>query len=422
MARFARNFAVTSSQPKPLAGIRVLDLTRVLAGPWCTQLLADLGADVVKVERPEGGDDTRNWGEPQFTDPASGARETAFFLAANRGKRSIAVDLATEGGAALVRRLALKADVLVENFKAHGLAQYRLDADTLRAADPRLVYCSITGFGQTGPYADRPGYDYVVQGMGGLMSVTGWPDDAPGAGPLRVGAPLIDIMTGLYAANAISAALLRRAQTGIGAHIDLALLDVQLAVLSHQALSYLATGEDPQRWGNSSPTVSPYDAFPTADGHIIVTAGNDGQFHRFCDALGVPQVAADPRFANNALRLLNRAALMPPLCLALSQDISANWIAKLDAAGVPAGPINRMSQVLADPQIQHRQMQRSLPHPTFGSVPTIACPVRLDDEAQIADSAPPGLGKHTTEVLQSWLSESPSGIDRLLRPSVATQT
>jgi crotonobetainyl-CoA:carnitine CoA-transferase CaiB-like acyl-CoA transferase len=258
--------------------------------------------------------------------------------------------------------------------------------------------------------------------MGGLMSVTGWPDDVAGAGPLRVGAPLIDIITGLYAANAITAALLRRGEEGGGAHVDLALLDVQLAVLSHQALSYLATGTNPQRWGNSSPTVSPYDAFPTADGHIIVTAGNDGQFRRFCKALGLLHLGSDPRFASNALRVANRAALIPPLRAVLVADTSAYWLAQLDAAGVPAGRINRMSDVLADPQIRHRRMQRGLPHPTFGRVPTIACPVRLDDEAQVAESAPPGLGKHTREVLQSWLSDTPGAIDELLRLGVAAQT
>jgi crotonobetainyl-CoA:carnitine CoA-transferase CaiB-like acyl-CoA transferase len=412
---------MTPPDPKPLDGIRVLDLTRVLAGPWCTQLLADLGADVVKVERPGHGDDTRTWGRPHFGDEAGGARETAFFLAANRGKRSMAIDLASEGGAALVRDLALRADIFIENFKAGDLARYGLDATSLRAANPRLIYCSITGFGQNGPYAARPGYDFVVQGMGGLMSVTGWPGDVAGGEPMRTGAPLVDIMTGLYAANAVTAALHRRTTTGDGCHVDMALLDVQLAVLSHQALSYLATGEDPQRHGNSSPTVAPYDAFRTADGHVIVTAGNDGQFRRLCKALDLPDLAADPRFASNAKRVANRDALNGPLRAAFALESSAVWAERLATAGVPAGPINRMSEALADPQVLHRQLQRGLVHAGLGEVPTIACPIRYDDESMTSDSAPPSLGQHTRDVLRSWLMKTQVQVDDLLETGVAAQ-
>lgn len=407
---------------KPLAGIRVVDVTRVLAGPWCTQLLADLGADVAKVERIGTGDDTRNWGQPQLVDPASGASETTFFLAANRGKRSAAIDMASPEGAAVVRELARHADVFIENFKVGGLAQYGLDAATLRAENPRLIYCSITGFGQTGPYAAKPGYDYIVQGIGGLMSVTGWPDGEPGAGPMRVGAPLVDIMSGLYAANAILAAIHSRAATGEGCEIDLALLDVQLATLSHQALTYLATGSDPERCGNSSATVSPYDAIPTADGHVIVTAGNDGQFRRLCKAIGLPTLSSDPRFASNGLRVANRAALMAALGERFERETSATWIERLDAADVPAGRINRMSEVLDDPQVRHRGLNSELPHPAFGRVPTIGAPLRIDGEPVISTHAPPRLGEHTRELLQSWLAMENNEINDLLARGVAAQT
>jgi crotonobetainyl-CoA:carnitine CoA-transferase CaiB-like acyl-CoA transferase len=407
---------------RPLAGIKVVDLTRVLAGPWCTQLMADFGADVAKIERIDGGDDTRGWGQPELVDANSGARETTFFLAANRGKRSAAIDVSSPLGAQLVRELAAEADVFIENFKAGGLSQYGLDAASLRALNPRLIYCSITGYGQSGPYAARPGYDYVAQGVGGLMSITGWPDGAPGGGPMRVGAPLVDIMTGLYACNAVIAALHERTVTGVGCVIDLALLDVQLATLSHQALSYLATGENPQRWGNSSPTVAPYDAFATADGHMIITAGNDGQFQRLCQCIGLPALAAEPRFASNAQRVANRAALLPILSERLRQDGTKAWLAILEAAGVAAGPINEMSEVLQDPHVRHRGMQATLPHASLGETPTISAPIRVEDRAVLAERGPPVLGEHTRELLASWLSKTPSQIDQLLREGVAAQT
>jgi crotonobetainyl-CoA:carnitine CoA-transferase CaiB-like acyl-CoA transferase len=384
--------------------------------------MADLGADVAKIERINGGDDTRSWGRPELVDDETSARETTFFLAANRGKRSAAIDVSSPHGAQVVRELAAQADVFIENFKAGGLAQYGLDAATLRGLNPRLIYCSITGYGQTGPYAAKPGYDYVIQGMGGLMSVTGWPDGAPGGGPMRAGAPLVDIMTGLYACNGIIAALHNRTTTGIGCELDLALLDVQLAALSHQALSYIATGRNPERWGNSSPTVSPYDAFPTADGHIIITAGNDGQFRRLCKALGSPELADDPRFASNAQRVANREALMPALSGRLEQQSSEAWLARFDAAGVPAGPINQMSDVLENPQIRHRGLQTTLPHAAFGQAPTIAGPIRVNDERVLSERAPPVLGEHTRELLETWLSKSPADINELLRRGVAAQS
>lgn len=391
------------SESSPLQGVRVLDLTRVLAGPWATQLLADLGADVVKIERPVEGDDTRRWGPPYVRNEASGASEAAFFLCCNRGKRSVAIDFTNPVERNYVRELALVSDVLVENFKVGSLRKYGLDADTLRAANPRLVYCSITGFGQTGPYAERPGYDFVVQGMGGLMSITGAPDHEPGGGPMKVGVAVADLMTGLYASVAILAALHERARTGVGRTIDLALLDVQVAALANQALSYLATGEDPQRLGNAVPAIVPYEVFKTADGHMIVAAGNDGQFRRLCSCLGLPELAEDPRFATNEARVSNRHELIPILSHVLAQRDSRSWIAELEAAGVPAGPINSISEVFRDAQVVHRGMQLKLSHPTLGTVPSVACPIRYDGQPLKYRHAPPVLGEHTDTVLQEWL-------------------
>ena len=396
--------SATDVRPPPLSGVRVLDLSRVLAGPWAGQLLADLGADVVKVEKPGAGDDTRAWGPPYLKD-ASGhdTTEATYFLCANRNKRSVAIDIATPEGQAQVRALAQQADVLLENFKVGGLQRYGLDYASLKEANPRLVYCSITGFGQTGPYAARAGYDFLIQGMGGLMSVTGQPDGEPGAGPQKVGVALTDIMTGLYATIAVQAALAEREKSGLGQHIDLALLDVQIACLANQASNYLAGGMVPRRMGNAHPNIVPYQAFPTADGDIILAVGNDGQFAKFCAVAGHPEWATDPRFSSNAQRVANRAVLVPLLRQATVMRSSADWIAALEAAGVPCGPINHIDQVFADPQVIARGLQITLPHTLAGSVPLVANPIRLSGSPVAYQRPPPLLGEHTAEVLAQWL-------------------
>ncbi len=391
-------------RPPPLTGVRVLDLSRVLAGPWAGQLLADLGADVVKVEKPGAGDDTRAWGPPYLKDESGrDTTEATYFLCANRNKRSVAIDIATSEGQAQVHALAQQADVLLENFKVGGLQRYGLDYASLKQANPRLVYCSITGFGQTGPYAARAGYDFLIQGMGGLMSVTGQPDGEPGAGPQKVGVALTDIMTGLYATIAVQAALAERERSGLGQHIDLALLDVQIACLANQASNYLAGGLVPRRMGNAHPNIVPYQAFPTADGDIILAVGNDGQFTKFCAVTGHPEWATDPRFSSNAQRVANRAVLVPLLRQATVMRTSADWIAALEAAGVPCGPINRIDQVFADPQVIARGLQIDLPHPLAGSVPLVANPIRLSGSPVAYQRPPPLLGEHTAEVLAQWL-------------------
>lgn len=391
-------------RPPPLTGVRVLDLSRVLAGPWAGQLLADLGADVVKVEKPQGGDDTRAWGPPYLKD-ASGrdTTEAAYFLCANRSKRSVAIDIATLEGQAQVRALAQQADVVLENFKVGGLKRYGLDYTSLSAANPRLVYCSITGFGQTGPYAARAGYDFLIQGMGGLMSVTGRPDGEPGAGPQKVGVALTDIMTGLYATIAVQAALAEREKSGQGQHIDLALLDVQIACLANQASNYLAGGLVPRRMGNAHPNIVPYQDFPTADGDIILAVGNDEQFAKFCAVAGHPEWSGDARFSTNSQRVANRAVLVPLLRQATVMRTSAEWIAALEAAGVPCGPINRIDEVFADPQVRSRGLNINMPHALAGSVPLVANPIRLSGSPVAYQRPPPMLGEHTAEVLAQWL-------------------
>ncbi|MDP2035305.1 MAG: CaiB/BaiF CoA-transferase family protein [Polaromonas sp.] len=391
-------------RPPPLTGVRVLDLSRVLAGPWAGQLLADLGADVVKVEKPGAGDDTRAWGPPYLKDESGrDTSEASYFLCANRNKRSVAIDIASPEGQAQVRALAQQADVLLENFKVGGLQRYGLDYASLKQANPRLVYCSITGFGQTGPYAARAGYDFLIQGMGGLMSVTGQPDGEPGAGPQKVGVALTDIMTGLYATIAVQAALAERATSGLGQHIDLALLDVQIACLANQASNYLAGGLVPRRMGNAHPNIVPYQAFPTADGDIILAVGNDGQFAKFCVVAGHPEWSSDERFASNAQRVANRAVLVPLLRQATVMRTSTDWIAALEAAGVPCGPINRIDEVFADPQVVARGLQIALPHALAGSVPLVANPIRLSGSPVAYQRPPPLLGEHTEEVLAQWL-------------------
>ena len=388
----------------PLAGIRVLDLSRVLAGPWAGQLLADLGADVVKVERPGAGDDTRAWGPPYLKDEAGNDTvEAAYYLCANRNKRSLTIDMAQPEGQALIRQLAQQSDVLIENFKQGGLKQYGLDAQSLLALNPRLVYCSITGFGQTGPYAPRAGYDFLIQGMGGLMSVTGRVDGEAGAGPQKVGVALTDITTGLYATIAVQAALIERANSGLGQHIDLALLDVQVACLANQASTYLLSGTVPQRMGNAHATIVPYQDFPTADGDMILAMGNDHQWGKFCAVASRPEWATDPRFATNSQRVVNRAVLIPLLRQNTVMRTTREWIVALEPAGVPCGPINRIDEVFADPQVRSRGARIELPHPLAGTVPLVANPIRLSASPVRYERAPPTLGQHTDEVLAQWL-------------------
>ena len=384
---------------KPLQGIRVLDLSRILAGPWCTQQLADLGAEVIKIEKPGSGDDTRSWGPPWL----EGSQEAAYYLSANRGKQSVAIDLAQPEGQKLIHQLVQQCDVLVENFKVGGLKKYGLDYASLKQKKPNLIYCSITGFGQDGPYAHRAGYDFMIQGMGGVMSLTGVPDGETGAGPMKIGVAFADIFTGLYASNAILAALYQRQQTGVGTHIDLSLLDVQVGVLANQALNYLTSGDVPQRLGNAHPNIVPYQAFATADGHLILAVGNDGQFQRFCQVAGCPELAADERFASNRQRVANRNTLLPLLEPLLQQRNTDDWLKALEAVGVPCGPINRLDQVFADPQVQHRGLQLTLPHPQAGEVKLVSNPVRFDGKALNAETAPPLLGEHTTDVASRLL-------------------
>ncbi|HUW36630.1 MAG TPA: CaiB/BaiF CoA-transferase family protein [Rhodocyclaceae bacterium] len=404
----------TGNRPAPLAGLRVLDLSRVLAGPWAGQMLADLGADVVKVERPGAGDDTRSWGPPYLKDESGrDTGEAAYFLCANRNKRSVTIDMALPEGQALVRQLVQQADVLLENFKLDGLKHYGLDYERLSALNPRLVYCSITGFGQTGPYASRAGYDFLIQGMGGLMSVTGRAEGDEGAGPQKVGVALTDIMTGLYATIAVQAALAEREKSGSGQHIDLALLDVQIACLANQASNFLAGGVVPRRMGNAHPNIVPYQDFPTADGDMILAIGNDGQFAKFCAVAKHAEWANDERFATNPQRVANRAVLVPLLRQATVLRTTREWVAALEGAGVPCGPINRLDEVFADPQVQARGLRIELPHEIAGSVPLVANPIRLSGSPVTYRNAPPTLGQHTTEVLRQWLALTPAAIDTL---------
>jgi formyl-CoA transferase len=376
----------------PLAGIRVLDLSRVLAGPWCTQLLADLGADVIKIERPGTGDDTRHWGPPWHGE--GDKRVAAYFLSANRGKRSAAIDFATEKGAALVRRLAEQCDVVVENFKVGGLAKFGLDAASLRAANSKLIVASITGFGQDGPYAERAGYDFIIQGMGGMMSVTGHPDGEPGGGAMRAGVAIADLFTGMYACVAILASLHGREKTGEGAHIDMALFDTQLAMLANQASNALVSGEEPPRQGNTHPNIVPYQPFDAEDRPIIIAVGNDRQFARLAEMCGHPEWASDERFATNGARVAHRGEIVRLVSECIQQKTAAEWFEELDSAGIPAGPINRVGQALADVQAQHRAMVR-----TIGGVPLVGSPVRIDGERCDSDRPPPALGEHTDAVL-----------------------
>lgn len=379
----------------PLAGLRVLELARILAGPWCGQLLADLGAEVIKVERPGAGDDTRTWGPPFLTGADGADLGAAYFHATNRGKRSVAVDFETAEGQATIRALARQSDVLIENFKVGGLQKYGLDYESLKAENPRLVYCSVTGFGQDGPYAPRAGYDFLVQGMGGIMDLTGAPDGEP----QKVGVAFADIFTGLYATIGILAALRRREETGTGGHVDMALLDTQVGVLANQAMNYLASGKAPKRMGNAHPNIVPYQVFPCADGYFIAAVGNDGQFARFCAVLGAPELAQADGHRTNPERVANRAALVPQLSALTATFKRDDLLALLEAKGVPAGPINTVAQVFDDPQVKARGLRVDLKEAGGGTVPAVASPIVLDGERQVAKSASPRLGADTQAVL-----------------------
>ncbi|QQE83973.1 CaiB/BaiF CoA transferase family protein [Pseudomonas putida] len=397
-----------------LSHLRVLDLSRVLAGPWSGQILADLGADVIKVERPGSGDDTRAWGPPFLKDEqGENTSEAAYYLSANRNKRSVTIDFTQPEGQRLVRELAAKSDIVIENFKVGGLAAYGLDYASLKSVNPQLIYCSITGFGQTGPYAKRAGYDFMIQGLGGLMSLTGRPDGEEGAGPVKVGVALTDILTGLYSTVAMLAALANRDQAGIGQHIDMALLDVQVACLANQAMNYLTTGNPPRRLGNAHPNIVPYQDFPTADGDFILTVGNDGQFRKFAEVAGQSQWADDPRFATNKLRVANRSQLIPLIRQATVFKTTAEWVSQLEAAGVPCGPINDLAQMFQDPQVLARGLAVSMPHALGGSVPQVASPIRLSETPVEYRRAPPLLGEHTEEVLGDVLGLDGDALGRL---------
>ena len=396
-----------TTKPAALAHLKVLDLSRVLAGPWCTQILADLGADVIKVERPGAGDDTRHWGPPFFKDAQGHDTQNAtYFTACNRNKRSITIDMAQIEGQALIRQMAQNSDILVENFKVGGLAAYGLDFESLKALNPRLIYCSITGFGQDGPYAERAGYDLMIQAMSGMMSITGRSDAVPGGGPQRVGVALTDLFTGVYASTAILAALEVRNRTGVGQHIDMALLDVGMAILANQAAGFLNTGHVPQRQGNSHPSLAPYQDFPTQDGSMLLAIGNDGQFRRFCNAVGKPEWADDARYGGMAGRVTHRATLIPAMEEVTRTRTTAQWVTLLEDKAVPCGPINDIGQAFGDAQVQARGLVVNQPVAaasiaTLGvnSIATVASPLRLTATPPVLLRAPPSLGEHTEEVL-----------------------
>lgn len=398
----------------PLAGIRVLDLSRVLAGPWCTQTLADLGADVIKIERPGAGDDTRAWGPPYARD-ASGetTSESAYFLSANRGKKSVTIDMAHPEGQRILRDLAKISDVLVENFKVGSLEKYGLDFASLSALNPRLIYCSISGFGQSGPYRDRPGYDFMIQALGGLMSITGEPDGKPGGGPVKVGVAVADLFSGLYATTAILAALNGRHTSGRGTHIDISLLDVQVAMLANQALNFLTSDMSPARLGNAHPNIVPYEAFKTSDGYIVLAVGNDSQFTRFCALAGQPELSSDPIFATNPERVAHRQDLIPIVAELMHQQTTAWWLEHLNVSGVPCGPVNAIKNVFSDEQVLARGLRLDLPNSTAGTVPSVASPLVFDAVRVSAASGPPALGEHTVDVLTTVLNLTPSEVAAL---------
>ena len=402
-----------------LSHIRVLDLSRVLAGPWCSQNLADLGAEVIKVERPGIGDDTRHWGPP-FVKDAQGqdTAESTYFVCINRNKRSITVNLSKPEGQEIIRQLVLESDVLIENYKVGDLAKYGLDYASLRQIKPNLIYCSITGFGQTGPYAHRPGYDYIVQGMGGFMSVTGEADGFPGGSPQKAGVAIADLFTGMYASSAILAAVIHRDRTGEGQMIDIALLDTQVAMMANVASAYLSTDEVPRRWGNTSPIVVPYQTFPTSDGWMIVAVGNDSQFRHFVKVGGEEHLADNPRFSENPLRVQHRAELVPLLEAMTRKKTKAQWISLLDEIGVPCGPINNMKEVFANEQVQARKLTVSVPHDTAGTMKLVASPIRMSATPTEIRMAPPTLGQHTNEILREYLKLDSSAIEALHKQGV----
>jgi crotonobetainyl-CoA:carnitine CoA-transferase CaiB-like acyl-CoA transferase len=387
--------------PGPLSHVKVLDLSRILAGPWAGQVLADLGADVIKVERPGAGDDTRSWGPP-FLKDRSGAetKEAGYYLSVNRGKRSVTLSIDKPEGQRIVRALAARADIVLENYKVGTLARFGLGYEDLKAVNPKLIYCSVTGFGQTGPRRDQAAYDFMIQAMGGMMSVTGERDDKPGGGPQKVGIPIVDLMTGMYAAVAVLAALARREVSGAGEYIDIGMLDVQVATLANQAMNFLVSGKAPRRTGNAHPNIQPQDVFACRDGQIALAVGNDGQFAKLCEVLGQPALAQDERFAKNASRVRNLAVLHPLVAGLLKERDRSHWVAALDAAGVPAGPINAIPEVFEDRQVKHRRMLVEVPHPLSGTVPQVASPMRFTAAPLVHDRAPPLLGEHTVEILR----------------------
>ena len=404
-----------SQTPLPLAGLRIFDLTRILAGPTCTQILGDLGADVIKIERAGAGDDTRKWGPPFLKDKhGRDTSESAYYLAANRNKRSLSLDLSKPEGQQLARRLLAQSDVLIENFKSGDLAKYGLAYEQLKDEFPRLIYCSITGFGQTGPYAKRAGYDYLAQGMGGIMSITGQPESVPGSEPVKVGIAIADITTGLYATVSILAALRHRDATGEGQRIDLALLDTQVSWLANEGMNYLVSGRVPKRLGNAHANIVPYQVFATSDGHIILAVGNDVQFRKFCEFAGRPEIAADPRFQNNPGRLKNQDVLVPMLREVISAKSRDHWLKGLETLGVPCGPVNNIDQVFADPQVLARGMKIALEHEPAGvRLPMIGSPIKMSATPPSYRRAPPVCGQHTDEVLSEMLGLSPAEIEQL---------
>jgi len=399
--------------PGPLSHIRVLDLSRVLAGPWASQLLADLGAEVIKIERPGEGDDTRGWGPP-FIKNADGTRgDAAYFLSTNRGKRSVCIDMAKPEGQALIRQLAAKSDIVLENFKVGGLKKYGLDYESLKSVNPKLIYCSITGFGQDGPYAQRAGYDFMIQGMGGIMSITGQPDGAAGAGPVKVGVAFADIFTGIYSVIGMLAALVYRDRHGEGQHVDMSLLDCQVAVLANQALNYLVGGKSPQRLGNAHPNIVPYQTFATKDGHIIIAIGTDRQFREYCTLIGTPALPDDPRFSTNRARVENRDALIAHLIEPMKARTTAEWIGLFEPAAIPCGPINSIEEVFADPQVRARGLHVSLSRPDGVETPSVANPIRLSATPVAYEKAAPALGEGTEAVLAGLLGLAPQEIEKL---------
>ncbi|WP_406827801.1 CaiB/BaiF CoA transferase family protein [Microbulbifer sp. ARAS458-1] len=398
----------------PLSHLKVLDLSRILAGPWASQVLADFGAEVIKVERPYKGDDTRHWGPPYLKDSeGQDTDDAAYYLSANRGKKSITVDITQATGQKLIRELAQRCDILLENYKVGGLAKYGLDYDAIRQINPRIIYCSITGFGQTGPYAKRAGYDAMIQGMGGLMSITGVPEGQPGAGPQKVGVAVADLMTGMYAVSGVLAAVIHRDQTGEGQHIDLALLDTQVAWLANQAQNYLTSGVSPERQGTAHPNIVPYQAVPASDGYFMLAVGNDSQFQKFCQIAGLDELAANPAYATNRDRVKARDTLVPLIESATASKPAAWWLEQLSAAHVPCGPINNLQQVFADPQVMARGMVVEQPHPQAGRVRTVRNPLEFSASPLQYQQAPPTLGEHTQVVLEAELGLSPGAIEDL---------